>query len=99
MGMTQLQFANEIGVTPVSVARWEASRTPAIRYLSLFIRLSKERGAPCETFQNVLESLMNPVTQMRPDKLGNLESRIAKLEEEMADLNRHVFGFKDEDDY
>src|SRR6266446_4012546 len=67
MKLTQAQFAQRLGVTKVSVARYEAGRIPRMRVLE---EIAKLGGV---TMSSLLEA------QDRPPRVGSPEDRFYKV--------------------
>lgn len=59
MGLTQQEFANVMGVTPTTIARWETHREPSIEYLPRLSYLLRKTGSKgLNPFHDALEAQM-----------------------------------------
>lgn len=73
LGLTQAQFAQRIGVTKVSIARYEAGRIPRFRLLTDIARI----GGVTVTW--LLEGSNPQAPQRQQQQVVFLESRLAEL--------------------
>lgn len=96
LGLTQQQFSEALGVTMVTVCRWETSRPPSGYSLIRLVMFSQRSGASeeAELFQKALHESPRDPYERPPQfiQMDDISQRLSRIEAILARLEECILA-------